>query len=104
MLPARRVSNSRGKLSASLTVNSFVRQILRRNVLLPPALPERFRRCGHLHDQTALAVPDGNQAVVLVEGLRLVVYGIDDDEPAAADLRCGTALPSASRSSCSPYP
>ncbi len=27
--------------------------------------------------------------VVLVEGLRLVVYGINDDEPAAADFRCG---------------
>ncbi len=27
--------------------------------------------------------------VVLVEGLRLVVYGINDDEPAAANFRCG---------------
>jgi hypothetical protein len=26
---------------------------------------------------------------VLVEGLRLVVYGINDDEAAAADFRCG---------------
>jgi hypothetical protein len=26
---------------------------------------------------------------VLVEGLCLVVYGINDDEPAAANFRCG---------------
>ena len=36
-----------------------------------------------------LAVPDGNEVVVLVEGSRLVVYRIDDDELAAADFRCG---------------
>lgn len=27
--------------------------------------------------------------VVLIEGLRLGVQGINDDEPAAADFRCG---------------
>jgi hypothetical protein len=69
--------------------HSFVQQTLRRKGLLPPAFPERFRRCGHLHDQTTLAAPDGNEVVVLVEGLRFVVYGINDDEPAAADFRCG---------------
>jgi hypothetical protein len=57
--------------------------------LLPPALPERCRRCGHLHDQTTLAVADGNEVVVLVEGLCFVVYGINEDESAAADFRCG---------------
>ena len=64
-------------------------QIIRRKGLVPPALPERFRRCGHLHDQTTLPIPDGNKVVVLVEGLCLVVHGINDDEPAAADFRCG---------------
>src|SRR5271156_1313809 len=77
------------KLSTPLTVDSSVQQIIRRKGLLPPALPERFRRGGHLHDQTTLAVPDGNEVVVLVEGLCFVVYGINDDEPAAADFRCG---------------
>lgn len=57
--------------------------------LLPPALAERFRRRGQLHDQTALAIPDGSEVVVLVEGLRLVVDGVNDDEPAAANFRCG---------------
>jgi hypothetical protein len=51
-----------------------VQHILRRKDLLPPALPERFRRCGHLHDQTTLAVPDGNEVEVLVEGLCFVVW------------------------------
>jgi hypothetical protein len=41
---------------------------------------------------------------MLVEELRLVVYDINDDEPAAAISDAATALPSASRSSCSPYP
>jgi hypothetical protein len=72
-----------------LTANSFVQHTLRRKGLLPPALPERFGRCGHLHDQTTLALPDGNEVGVLVEGLRFVVYGINDDEPAAADFRYG---------------
>ena len=84
-LSARSVSNSPGNLSTLLTVNSFVQHTLRRKGLLPRAVPERFRRCGHLHDQTTLAVPDGNEVVVRVEGLRFVVYGINDDEPAAAD-------------------
>jgi hypothetical protein len=91
-LSARRVSNSPGKFSTPLTVNSFVQQIIRRKGLLPPTLPERFRRSGHLHDQTTLVVPNGNEVVVLVKGLCLVVYGIDDDEPAAADFRCGDGL------------
>jgi hypothetical protein len=84
-LSARSVSNSPGKLSTPLTVNSLVLDILRRKGSLPPALTERFRRCGHLHDQTMLAIADGNEVVVLVEGWRLVVYGINDDDPAAAD-------------------
>ena len=88
-LSARNVSNSPGKLSTPLTVNSFVQQTIQRRTLLPPALPERFRRRGHLHDQTTLAIPDGSEVVVLVEGLCLVVYGINDDEPAAANFRCG---------------
>src|SRR5882757_7546424 len=76
----------------AIIANSFVQHTLRRKGLLPPALPERFRRCGHLHDQTTLAVRDGDEVVVLVEGLCLVVYGINDDEPAAADFRCGNGF------------
>jgi hypothetical protein len=88
-LSARSVSNSPGKLSTPLTVNSFVQQIIRRKGLLPPALPECLRRSGHLHDQTTLAIADGNEVVVLVKGLCLVVYGINNDEPATANFRCG---------------
>jgi hypothetical protein len=88
-LSLRSVSNSPGKPSTPLMVNSFVQRTLRRKGLLPPALPECLGRRGYLHDQTTLTVPDGNEVVVLVEGLCLVVYGINDDDPAAADFRRG---------------
>lgn len=58
-----------------------------------PALSECLGCCRHLHHQTALAILDRDEVVVLVKRLCLVVYRINDDESCSADFRCGDGFP-----------
>jgi hypothetical protein len=57
-----------------------------------PALPECLSGRGYLHYQTTFAVPDGDEVVMLIKRLRIVVYRINDDKSSSADLRCGDGL------------
>ena len=69
-----------------------MQQTLQQRAYSSQCSPSALAGGGDFHDQTTLALPNGDEVVMLVERLCFIVYGIHHNEEPSADFRCGDGL------------